>query len=78
MKVSKKGKTFWASALEIQAGAGQDTGSCMPSVLEMPYHDFTLVKVEEVCLTRWTVVLLVKFYYFHLKNCNEKIKSWHY
>ena len=29
-------KTFEASAL-VESGAGQDTGSCMQPILEMPY-----------------------------------------
>ena len=81
-KVSKKSKTFWASAL-VEAGAGLDTYSCVPPTLEIPYykwegslftsgllHNFTLVKVEEVCLTGWTCKML----FFLLKNCNVIVK----
>ena len=64
----KKSKTFWASAL-VEPGDSQDINSCMQPTLKMSYHkwegaiftsgfldlhEFTLVKVEEVCLTGWT------------------------
>ena len=73
----------------VEAGAAQDTGSCMPPTLKMAYHkwegslftsglihNFTLVKAEEVRLTGWTFLHLVKFY-SHLKMLCED-KSWHY
>ena len=59
----KKPKTSCASVL-VEDGAGQDTGGCMPPTLKMPHHkwegslfflallhNFTLMKVKEVCLT---------------------------
>ena len=77
-----------ASAL-VEAGA-QDTGSWMPSTLKLPYHkwegslftlallhNFTLVKVKEVCLTGWAFLHLVKCYSSHLKMLCED-KSWYY
>ena len=60
----------------IVAKAGQDTGSCIPPTLEMPFHklesslflhNFTVIKVEKVCVTGWTFLHLVKFYSSHLK-----------
>ena len=33
----KKSKTFWVSVL-VEARAAQDTDSCMPPTLKMPYH----------------------------------------
>ena len=81
-------KAFWTSDL-VEAGAAQDTGSCLLSTLKMPYHkwegslftlallhSFTLVKVKEVCLTGWIILHLVKLY-SHLKMfCQDG--SWHY
>ena len=79
----KKSKTCRDSAL-VEAGAAQDTGSCMPPMLKMPYHKregslftsallhyFTLVKVKEVCLTGWAFLHLVIFYSSHLKMVCE-------
>ena len=60
----KISKTFWVIVV-LEAGASQNTGSCMPPTLKMPYHNihgkvhyspqvfyinFTMVKVEEVYL----------------------------
>ena len=75
----KKSKTFWVSVL-VEVGAAEDTGSCMPPPLKIPYHKWedslftlgilTLVKVEKVCLTGWTFLHLLQF-----KNVgNGKIK----
>ena len=56
----KKSRTYWASTLE-EAGTGQDTGSLEVSLFTSGFlNNFTLVKVEEVCLTR-TFLRLVKF-----------------
>ena len=70
----KKSKAFWVSVL-VETGAAEDTGRLMSPMLKMPHskregslltldllHNFTLVKVEVVCLTRWTFLHLVKFY----------------
>ena len=58
----KISKIFWTSAL-VEAGAAQDTGSCMLSTRKMSYHkwegsrftlallhNFTLVKVKNVAV----------------------------
>ena len=58
---------IWVSVL-VEAGAAQDTGSCMPLTIKIQYHkwegsrftsgllhNITLVKVEEVRLTGWTL-----------------------
>ena len=83
-----KCKTFWVSVL-VDAGAAQDTGSRIPTVLKISYHkwegllftsgllhNFTLVKLEEVCLTGWTFLHFVKFYSHLTLLCEDK--SWHY
>ena len=59
----KKSKNLWV-IVPVEAGAAQDSGTCMPFTLKIPYHkwegslytstishNFTLVKVKEVCLT---------------------------
>ena len=83
----KKSKTFWASAL-VEAGANQNTGSCMSPTLEMSYHkrdgslftsgllhNFTLVKkVKEVRLTGWTFFTSLKILFFSFKSGYVKIK----
>ena len=56
---------------DIGTGDAQDTGSCMPPMLKIPYHkskgslftsallhNFTLVKVKKVCLTGWLFYIL--------------------
>ena len=81
----KKSKTFWTSAL-VEVGADQDTGSCMPSTLKMPYqkwegsiftlallHNFTLMKVKEVFLTGCVFLHLVKFYSRLKMLCEDKV-----
>ena len=73
-KALKKSKTFCVSVL-VRGGAAQDTGRLMSPTLIMPYHkwegsrftlgllhNFTLSNVEEVLLTGWTFLHLVKFH----------------
>ena len=65
--------------LRSQAGGAQETGSCIPRTLKIPYHkwegllftsvllhNFTLVKVKEVCLTGW--FKSCKILFFSCKN----------
>ena len=71
----KKSKTFWTSAL-VEAGAAQETGSCIPSMIIMPYHKwegslftlallhFILVKVKELPPQRVNFLCLL----FSFKN----------
>ena len=70
----KKSMAFWVSVL-VEAGAHQDTERLVVPILKMSYHkwdgllftlgflhNFTLVKVEEVRLTGWNFLHLVKSY----------------
>lgn len=69
-----KSISFWSSAL-VEAGPGMNTGSRMPSTLEIPYYKlegslFTLGLLHNYTLAHLTgrsFLNLVKFYSFHLK-----------
>ena len=68
----------------VEAGFVQDTGSCIPPTLVIPWHkwedslftsglllNITPLKVEEVCLTAFLISCKILFFLF--RNCNLKI-----
>ena len=85
-----KSSTCWLANTLVETEAGQDTGRCIPTKLGNALanlrkwtgslftsgllHNFVQVKVKEVCLSEWTLHLLINFYLSHLKNTNAKMK----